>query len=164
MKPRLLYLLGAALLVSLGLNVFLGGVMIGRWAEHGFAHSGGSPRFIREAALKALNPAARAIVDDLRDRHQAQMRDKFRAVRQATRALEAQLQADEIDRAALDAAQADLSDRWAEARAEMARGMTELALALPPDARKLYFKAVGKRPWAGHHPANWADSPPPPRP
>ena len=143
MKFGLRRLLGIALLVSIAVNVLLAGIVIGRWVDHG-AHPGSS-RFDREAAREALSPEARTVVDQIWERHQASVRDKFKAAKEARRDFEALLQADVVDRAALDQAQAEMSARWAEARAEMSRSMTELALALSPDDRKAYFER-GRRP------------------
>lgn len=143
MKLGLRHLLGIALLASLAVNVLLAGIVIGRWVDHGPHY--GSSRFDREAAREALSPEARAVVDEIWERHHAAVRDKFKAAKQARRDFEALLQADEVDRAALDRAQAEMSARWAEARAEMVRSMTELALALSPEDRKAYFER-GRRP------------------
>ncbi|MGD9538287.1 MAG: periplasmic heavy metal sensor [Alphaproteobacteria bacterium] len=165
MKLRLRHLLGIALLVSIGVNVLLAGIVIGRWVDHG-PHGDGIPRFDREAAREALSPEARAIADEVWEQHKAAVRGKFKAVKEARNAVEALLRADEVDRATLEAAQAEMTTRWAEARAEIARGVTEVALALPADQRKLYFKAgETQKPWDQRRPPpppDAAGEPPPP--
>ena len=166
MKLRLRHLLGIALLVSIGVNVLLAGIVIGRWVDHG-PHGDGISRFDREAAREALSPEARAIADAVWERHKPGLRDKFKAVKAARNAVEALLRADEVDRATLEAAQAEMTARWAEARAEIARGITEVALALPADQRKTYFKAgETQKPWDQRKrplpPPDAAGEPPPP--
>jgi uncharacterized membrane protein len=138
MKLRLRHLLGIALLVSIAVNVLLAGIVIGRWVDHDSRDGG--PRFDRRAAHEALSPAGKEIADEIWQQRRPLLREKFKAVKDARRALEAELKADQVDRAKLEAAQAALSAAWAEARAEMAEGMTDLAVALPAEDRKAYFE------------------------
>ncbi len=133
------HVLGLVLLVSLGLNVLFAGMMIGHWAG-GPRHGGGSPEFDRHAARDALPPSSQALVDEIWTRHEPKLHEAFKGIRKARRDIHRVLTADQLDRAALEAAQAALGMRWDVARAEMATGLMELALALPPEERKHYFK------------------------
>lgn len=157
------HVLGLILLASLGLNVLLGGLMIGHWAGDGPRHGGrGSPGFDRHAARETLPPTSQKLADEIWSRHEAKLRDAFKGVREARRRIQEVLTADQLDRAALEAAQAELGARWDVARAEMAAGLMELAVALPPEQRRLYFKSGAKgREFRGPR-VGEPDSPPPP--
>lgn len=166
MKLGKRHVLGLVLLVSLGLNVLLGGMMIGHWASDGPRQwgRGGSSEFDRQAAREALSPASQKIVDENWTRHGAKLRDAFKAVREARQEIQRVLTADQLDRAALEAAQAALAARWDVARTEMAAGLTDLALALPPEERKLYFTAGAKHGHSRGPRVGEPDAPPPPPP
>ncbi|MSO75114.1 MAG: periplasmic heavy metal sensor [Alphaproteobacteria bacterium] len=140
--------LGLVLLVSLGANVLLGGLLIGGWACEGPRHSGGG--FDRQAAREALPPESRKLADDIWSEHEAKIRCAFKAVREARQDIQRVLAADEFDRAALETAQAALTTRWDGVRTAMAASLSELALALSPDERKRYFTAGAKHgEWRG---------------
>ncbi len=139
-------ILGLVLLASLGLNVLLGGLLIGDWAGDG-SNQGirGSRWFDRETARAALPAEAQKIVDAIWSRHEAAVREGYKAVREARAELQRVLTADELDPPALEAAQANLATRREAARLNITASMAELAHALPPKDRKLYFTTGAKR-------------------
>jgi uncharacterized membrane protein len=137
-------ILGLALLVSLGANVLLGGLLIGGWASDG-PRPGGRGGFDHNTAREALPPESRKLADDIWSKHEAKIRDAFKSVREAREDIQRVLTADKFDRAALESAQAALAARWGGVRGEMAASLSELALALSPEERKRYFAAGAKR-------------------
>ncbi len=139
------HIVGLVLLASLGLNVLLGGMFIGGWAGGSGHHGQGSRWFDREAARDAISPEAQKIVDDIRVAHDAKLREAFKATRELRQEIRRLLTADQIDGAALEAAQMALTTHRAAAQAMIATLQKELALALPPDDRKAYFTAGAKR-------------------
>ncbi|MSO69241.1 MAG: periplasmic heavy metal sensor [Alphaproteobacteria bacterium] len=139
------HLVGLVLLISLGLNILLGGMLIGGWASGEGHHGRGSWGFDREAARKAISPEAQKTVDDIRAAYDAKLREAFKAAREARQEIRRLLTADQIDGAALEAAQVAQAANRAAAQAMLAALQKELALALSPEERKSYFTAGAKR-------------------
>ena len=84
---RLLSLIGVVLLVSLGLNLFLGGLLLGRDVGGGLplrpGLAGGGMRAALEQLLKELPPDDRATVRGGFEGHRADIVDRVQALRQA---------------------------------------------------------------------------------
>jgi uncharacterized membrane protein len=112
-----------ALIVSVCVNLLLGGIMVGgRW------HHGGP--WWRE-----IPEEARPIMKQAFESHKAEFDAHREAVRQARQKVADILKADPIDQAALDQALADLSQKSEAIRALGNAMMVEVAKQLPPDLR-----------------------------
>lgn len=143
--------LAIALVASLAINLFLGGMAISRWLFHEppGAHDAASPdgigHFNRRAAHEALDAGARKRVEAIwRDRFD-DIRPRIRAARKARHDVMRQLMAEPIDATALEAAYAALRARTDEAQTAVHGVLAEVAQMLPPDQRRRFFRAGLKR-------------------
>ena len=138
--------LAIALVASLAINLFLGGMATSRWLFHAppGAHGAGPDgigHFNRRAAHKALDAGARKRVEAVwRDRID-DIRPRIRAARKARHAVMRELMAEPIDATALDAAYAALRARTDEAQTAVHGVLAEVAQMLPPDQRRRFFRA-----------------------
>jgi uncharacterized membrane protein len=137
---RWLTVTAIALVVSLGLNLFLGGVMLGRgfgqsadgWGlgEHGV-------RVNIERILKALPDADRRIARArFADRREA-IAGKFAALREARRAVGAAMGAEPFEAAVLATAFATVRERTGDVQASLQAIVVEVAPELSPEARAI---------------------------
>ncbi len=139
--------LALVLAASLGLNLFLGGMMASQWLFHGppfsahprGAHSPGP--FDRKAARAALDEEYRAVVDEIWERNRPSLRQGVRGLRQGREAVKRQLLADAFDPEALKRAHEDLAERMQSMRGVIEAHVLEIAEVLPADQRRLYFEA-----------------------
>ena len=142
--------LAIALVASLALNLFLGGMATSRWLFHPpppahFAGPGDFGHFNRRAALRALSGESRDRVEALWRQHVDDIRPRIRAVREARREVARQLLAEPIDDTALERAYARLREHADAAQAAVHAMLGEVARALSPDERKRFFEAALKR-------------------
>ena len=133
-----------ALIVSLALNLFLGGLMIGRWVSGPPHHRaaaaergpGGEPGRILQRMAGSLPQEHRPAFEAVIGRHQE------RIVVLATQAREARAQVRDVlnkepfDRAALDRAFETVRTRNDALQTEIQATIAEAAAALPPEARR----------------------------
>ena len=134
--------LSIALLASLALNLFLGGMLTSQWIfaeRHGRPHHVG--RFDREGARAAIDEQYRAAVDAIWRRHKKALRGRFREMREVRRRLRQELLAEEFDQAALARTYEELHARGLAARNLLGKPLAEIAAALPAEQRKRYFQA-----------------------
>ncbi len=142
--------LAIALVASLAINLFLGGMATSRWLFHAppGAHDAGPDgigHFNRRAAHKALDPDTRRRVEAIwRDRID-DIRPRIRAARKARRDVMRELIAEPIDATALEAAYARLRARTDEAQSAVHGVLAEVAQMLPPDQRRRFFEAGLRR-------------------
>ncbi len=143
--------LAIALVASLAINLFLGGMAISRWLFHEppGAHDAASPdgigHFNRRAAHEALDAGARKRVEAIwRDRFD-DIRPRIRAARKARHDVMRQLMAEPIDATALETAYAALRVSTDEAQTAVHGVLAEVAQMLPPDQRRRFFRAGLKR-------------------
>ena len=101
-----------------------------------------SPRVLRQV----LPEERRVVVDALLEEHRQAIRGSVGDVFEARRRVHALMTADTIDRAALEAAFADLRDRDAEAATVVQAMLTELAVELTPEDRRAVAEAVHRGP------------------
>lgn len=134
--------LSIALLASLALNLFLGGMLSSQWI---FADRHDRPRhvgrFDREGARAAIGEQHRAAVDAIWQRHKTALRGRVREVREVRRRLRQQLVAEQLDQAALAQTYEELHARGLAARNLLGKPLAEIAAALPAEQRKRYFQA-----------------------
>ena len=148
---RLSRRLALVLAVSLGLNLFLGGMLASQWLFHGApfaAHPRGAHPpgpFDREAARNALDEDYRAVVDEIWERNRPSLRQSVRGLREGREAVRRELLADPFDPAALAQAHEALAQRMQTMRGVMEAHVIEIAQALPADQRRRYFEASMRR-------------------
>ncbi len=130
-------ILGAILVVSLGANLFLGGLMTGA------KRHGGRPTLGRIA--KTMSDDSRLILrSELRERRPL-MRERIAAVRTARREVGNALRAETFDAAALDRALAEVRLRGAAVQEIVHRTMAAAAARLPAEERAKLGRRGGRR-------------------
>lgn len=144
---RWMTLLGTALLVSLGLNLFLGGIVAGR----GVGARGGidfqmTPANLKqgiERVMRVLPPADAEVMRGLFEAQRPEIRQRFEALQQARKAVGAALKAEPFDATVFNAAYATMQARTQEVQAAI-HGVIKAAVPrLSPEARR----AIAERRW-----------------
>ncbi len=130
-------LLAAALAVSLAVNLFAGGAFLSRHL-FGPPHHGWESK--REA-VEVLPEGERARIDGIWESGRSEVRDEFRAMREARQRYREALTAEQFDAAAAQAALDSLYAHKAAARASMENKIMEIATSLEPAERRAYFEA-----------------------
>jgi Spy/CpxP family protein refolding chaperone len=134
-------LIAVALLVSLGANLFLGGMMAGRLLHRGF----GGPHMERLGGAGQVNWIVKRIAEDLPESQRDAFRDAMgtrkdqlvamgKELRDAREAVKAAIEARPFDRAAYDNATATMGQRQAAFGGELADAVgdaIELAAGKP---------------------------------
>ena len=143
--------LAIALVASLAINLFLGGMATSRWLFHAppGAHDAspdGIGHFNRRAAHKALDPDTRRRVEAIWRDHIDDIRPRIRAARKARHDVMRELMAEPVDATALEATYATLRARTDEARTAVHSVLAEVAQMLPADQRRRFFEAGLSRP------------------
>lgn len=156
--------LAIALVASLALNLFLGGMMTASWLFReepppGFPRPG---LFDRQAALSAIGEEHRPAIEAIWAKNGPELRRRVRALREARDAIRRQLTADSFDPAALAEAHALLEERGRAAHAAMQANIAEVAAALPDEERQRYFEATRRRPFKGPKGGFFGPPPEPP--
>ncbi len=137
-KSRLLVI---ALLISLGINLAVGGFFAARWIYHDEgrrSHAGFM--FDREAARAVLDEKERAAIDTIWRARKSKIRTYFKAYRQTKRELTRLLGQDPLDRQAIDSVQTNLLETRQQIENTLYNTLLETAATLPPDRRKAFFK------------------------
>lgn len=164
-----------ALVASLALNLFLGGMFTARFImrpprpHHGF-------RPLQFKSMRRhLDASSHELVDRIEAKHEEQLKRRMGEAREARHAAREALSAEEFDEAKARAALAEFRAKWNAAQEAADAALIELAAALPPDQRSRLAKAWGKRggkrgrrgPRDGglyRGPPDGGDDPPPPSP
>lgn len=148
MNGRVTRRIAIALAVSVGLNLFLGGMIASAWIAkrtyepRGNQTAGLAGSFDLRGGIAELDPSSRDIVRQVRVRHGETLRQAGRDMRQARRAVQQVLMADQIDRAALDRALAEMRRSMDAAQVEMHAALADIATALEPDERRRFLRAA----------------------
>ena len=140
------------LLLSLALNVALGAALLlplvaadhYRGQRSGHSHGGDhmpSPRQLR----RLLGEEREAVVDAVFEKHRPALRETFRPLHAARGAVHAAMHAEPFDRAALDAAFAELRERDAATAAAVQAMLAEVIAQLTPDERARIAASMEKR-------------------
>lgn len=136
--------LAAALTASLAINVFLGGLFVGRWmgpspvlADRGPPRGGERPV---QAAIQrmadALDATDRATFEGVMDKHRPRLSAASSELREARRRSAELMSAEPLDTPKLEAAMRHLRERNIEFQTTMHTALVEAAAALPPAARQ----------------------------
>jgi uncharacterized membrane protein len=134
----------AALVVSLGLNLFVGGVMIGRGLHHHRDWSAERPSPDREHRViafvgrmaMALPPEDRAKFMAKMEGYRAELVEADRNFRDARNKVQDAIAAEPFDRNALDRAFGEVAARMAAMQKVLHAALSDAVSTLPPDARK----------------------------
>jgi len=135
-----------ALVVSLGLNLFLGSLIVGRWIGGPPHHRGpfaaaergpaGEPGRILQRMASGLPAEHRAAFEAVAAKHRDRIVELAGQARDARQQARTVLASETLDRAALDRAFEAIRTRNAALQAEIQATIGEAAATLPPDARK----------------------------
>ncbi len=131
------------LVVSLAANLFLGGVLAGRWFRPAPA-SFEPGAFSMNRMRRALGPEARPAVDRVWARHQADIADRMRTAAEARDRATQSLRADPFNPAKAAADLAEFRARAAEVQQAMHGAVIELAADLTPEQRRRLASAVDR--------------------
>ena len=123
-------------IISLGLNLFIGGLMIGHavLARSDFGIVRSSPYNVFWAG-RAAGPEARALVRDIWETHREEIRVSVAALRNSQQNVVQNLSMGQLDNEALQAALAELRSRTMESQAIMHRDFIELLVSLTAEQR-----------------------------
>ena len=134
--------LSIVLVVSLALNLFLGGTFASHWmfGDEGRRGSFRGPMH-HAAAPQKLGEAHQGMVDEIWQQHRPLIRENIGDMRQARRVVRNALIADPFDRKALDTAYAALHQRLLVACSAMAKTLGDVA----ENYRLLSDKLISKR-------------------
>lgn len=140
--------LSVALFVSLAINLFLGGAMVGRWGWHGGHHDGGGRPWGAKFWLgRALGEEAAPKVEKLWDAHRAKLKPLRAEAKQARGAIHAALSATPFNSAAYAKALDVSLEKRTAIRANHHAFMIELAATLTPEQRAKLAKFAGRKRW-----------------
>jgi len=135
--------LAAALTASLAVNVFLGGLFVGRWmgpspvlADRGPPRGERPVQAMIDRMANALDAGERATFEAVMDKHRARLSATNAEYRDARRRTVELMSAEPFDAAKLEAAMRHLRDRNIEFQTTMHTALIEAAAALPPAARQ----------------------------
>ncbi len=152
-----------ALMASLALNLFLGGVFAASWRAHDDARDTVAPNPMAVLwARESLGEPARATLRRIWAKHGAEVRPLVRQMRAARRQVSDQLAADDFDPEALARALADLRAKTQVSQSAMHAAMVELAADLTAEERRHLAKAGMHR--HGRHRHDYPRPNPPPAP
>lgn len=148
MNNRVTRRVAIALAVSVGFNLFLGGMIASAWIakrnyeQRGNQTAGLAGPFDLRGGIAELDPSSRDIVRQVRARHREDFRQAGKDMRQARRAVQQALMADKLDRAELDRALAGMRQSMDSAQVEMHAALADIAMALEPDERRRFLLAA----------------------
>lgn len=135
--------LAAALTASLAVNVFLGGLFVGRWmGPSPVLADRGSPRTERPVQAMidrmsgSLEARDRAMFETVMDRHRQGLTAAGVAFREARRRTVEVMSAEPFDRPTVEKAMGDLRERNQEFQRTLHIALIDAAAALPPEARQ----------------------------
>lgn len=144
---RLSRRLSILLMLSLGMNLFLAGVLVTQWLAGRPMEVAGP--FNRDAAHAALSDDYRRVVKDIWERNQPIVRGHLYEAREIRRQIRQQLNADVLDKEGLETSFMTLRDTMVPLSVRIFATVVEIAESLPVDERRRYFEAgfAGGRPF-----------------
>ncbi len=131
--------------ISLAVNLFLGGLVAGKFLRPGPPPPGDFGRIALFRGSRDMDPQTRKIVDQVRDRHRDGIRSSIWASRKAREAAIDALCADDFDEAGARRAFGEFRERSERARSEMHEALIEVAGAMTPDQRVSLREALTRR-------------------
>ena len=162
--------LAIALLVSVGLNLFLGGMIASAWiAKRHYDERPGRPPvaglagdFNFRSGIEALGREARPMAREIRREYSPRFREAGGAMHEARREVGRILRGDDLDPAALEAALGELRRRSDAAQAVMHEVLVKTVSSLTSEQRRKFLEAAtqSRRP-RGDRPLPPPGGPPP---
>lgn len=135
--------LAAALTASLAVNVFLGGLFVGRWmsptpvmADRGPHRAERPVQAMLDRMSGALDVGDRATFETVMDKHRQRLTAAGVEFREARRRTVELMSAEPFDRPKIEKAMADLRERNQEFQRTLHTALIDAAAALPPEARQ----------------------------
>lgn len=135
--------LAAALTASLAVNVFLGGLFVGRWmgpspvmAERGPPRGERPVQAMLDRMAGALEAGDRVTFETVMDRHRQRLAAAGVEFREARRRTVELMSAEPFDRPKVEKAMADLRERNQEFQRTLHLALIDAAATLPPEARQ----------------------------
>ncbi|MBI5534817.1 MAG: periplasmic heavy metal sensor [Deltaproteobacteria bacterium] len=126
--------------ISLAINLFLGGMLTARWLQR--SRAGGGPMGFGPPAFRVLGPEARPIAERVWTSRREEVSQRMRAAREARKHSAEALSAEPFDAAKAAAALADARAKTASAEELVNQIMVEIAGALPPAERAKLGQAM----------------------
>jgi Spy/CpxP family protein refolding chaperone len=142
-------LIGIALFVSLGFNLFALGFMVGKPPEAPQDKPRGPHFEMMAENAKQLPEAERARVMDIIKKHKSDIRDGFKDMQEARKDVDALLKSDAYNRAEAEALFAKLSESAQRSYRAAQVMMMDIADALPPEQRALMMPKPREHQWSG---------------
>lgn len=140
--------LTVALFLSLAVNLFLGGAMVGRWGWHGGHNDLGGGHWGAKFWLsRALGEDAGGTVEKKWNAHQEDLKPLREKSRLARAAVQAALSAEPFDPAAYDRALKDSLAKSTEIRTSHHAFMVDLAGSLTAEQRAKLADFAGRKRW-----------------
>lgn len=124
-----------ALLASVALNLFIGGMFAATLLQRGHGPGPPPPQVGLGWAREALGEEGRPAIERVQRSHQETIRPRVRELRAAGRDVVARMDAEPFDRAALSQAFAELRTRTAASQAAIQEAIVDLAAELTPAER-----------------------------
>ena len=139
--------LAVLLVASLGVNLFLAGLVAGRIT--GEATQGSQTRRSIHAMLAPLPDIKRELVRREINAAMPQVRRQFSALQKARAALTEELAKDRLDSAAIERGFADVQTHTAAIRGELQQAMMRALPALTQEERRALVQALARQPSGG---------------
>lgn len=134
-----------ALVASVGLNLFLGGLMAARMLKSSGEREARMPAPVARLFDQLPETARESMQGAMRQR-QGEMRQRVQSMRAARQSVAEKLGAEPYDRAAVEAALAELRQRQIDMRGVFHGALAETAAGLPVDQRRQIARiAQGER-------------------
>jgi len=134
-----------ALVISLALNLFLGGLLAARWLSRpAGGQLGGRPMRL-QSLKRQLDPAVHETLDRVTKKHEPRIHDAVDAAREARQDAMEALSAEDFDEARARAALADFRSKSTGVHEAVHEALLELAAALPQDQRASLGAALSKK-------------------
>jgi uncharacterized membrane protein len=133
--------LSAALILSVAVNILIGGFLITQWLDRGPGKRHGDRfHFDRHAAVAVLNDEERETLKEFWKERHRNIRPYFKEFRSYRERLADLFSADELDFVAINQTYADMIAKQLQIESFMQASMLELAKSLPEDKRAAFFK------------------------
>ncbi len=145
---RLTRRLSVLLMISVGINLFLAGMLVTQWLTAAPMDMAGP--FNRHAAEAALSDEHREVVQHIWAENHAAMLDHLRKARRVRQDIKRQLDTETFDKAKLERSFATLRDIMVPVGTDIFATVVEIAEALPVEERRRYFATgfAGGRPFS----------------
>lgn len=134
-------ILALALIVSLGLNLVIGGFIAAQWAGHerGPISSSSRLRFDHRAAITVLNDQERERLKEFWQERRQTLRPYFREYREERDKLKELFTASTLDIPAINETYSAMIAKQAQIETFLQAAMVEMAKALPAEKRAAFF-------------------------